>query len=471
LADISEIKEELILSQLVKNSLFRDKVFSYLKPNFFDEENNESFFKNLEILVLDDRVKVLDKSTLSLRITDQEKINNVLAENDFPAENLSLLIKETEKWAQNQFLKNALIKSVDLFKEKKDKHIIGNLIKEAIAYTFDKNLGLSYRNDIERRFDFYNKVEQKLATGYDMMDYHTFGGLQRKTLTIAAASSGLGKTLLGTNLAASLIRRGHNGIYLTLELAEELIARRMDSINTGIPYYEIPRSKKQVEEFIKKNVSGECQIREYAPSKACAMNILSFVQELKMRYGWDPAWLAVDYVQLMKPNNPTANMNSHDKYKAIAEELREIACELDMPVISFSQVQRAGYDNSNLGLSHISDSIGIVNTADLVIGMTQTAEEASEGYQTWKIIKNRLGRRGVELRVKQDSETLRFNQVLTPEETRLLEDFRERRKDVVNLDRQADIEKDKEQPEAVEQGFGDYIKGLDKTPDIYSEFS
>jgi len=468
---IPEIRENLILSQLVKNIQFREKVISYLKPSFFDIEENEEFFKALEILVLNDKVKTLDKSTLSLRIKNQEKVNSVLSENDFPFENLSMLVKETEKWAQEQLLKEALIKSVDILSEKKDKHLIGALVKEAIAFSFDKNLGLSYRNDIKKRFEFYNRIEQKLSTGYDLLDYHTFGGLQKKTLTVAAASSGLGKTLLGTNLTASLSRRGYNGIYLTLELAEELIARRMDSINTGIPYYDIPRSEKEVADFIEKNVKGNCQIREYAPSKACALNIMAYIQELKIREGWSPVYLVVDYIQLMKPNNPTPGMNSHDKYKAIAEELREIACELDIPVITFSQVQRSGYDNVNLGLSHISDSIGIVNTADLVIGMTQSQEEAEELYQTWKIIKNRLGRRGVELRVRQNDQTLKFEQIFNPEETKLLEDFRERRKYCSKeLDKQADIEKDKELPEKVVESYGNYVKGLDKEPDIYSGF-
>lgn len=470
---MSEITEELIISQLVKNVNFREKVIGYLKHNFFDDESNEEFFKSVSNLVIEDKIKILDRNTLALRIKDTGKIDSILSkEFDFPEANITLLINEAEKWAQNQILKDALIKSVDNFENKKDRNVIGNLIKEAMSFSFEKNTGLSYKRDIKRRFEFYNRIEEKLATGYDLLDFFTYGGLQKKTLTVFAASSGLGKTLLGTNVAAMMSRKGHNGVYITLELAEEFIARRMDSINTGIFYNDIPDHINDVTEFIQNNVKGDVRIREYPPSKACVYNLMSYIRELELSENFKADWVAVDYIQLMQPNNPEAGQNSHDKYKNIAVELREMAYELNIPVITFSQVNRAGYDNSNMGLSNISDSIGIVNTADLMVGMTQTAEEALENFQTWKIIKNRMGRRGVELRVHQDPNTLRFSQKLNPEELLLISDFKSKRKTYIKeINIEADREGNKETPDEVIENLTSYAKGLEKSINIYSDFS
>lgn len=470
---MTQLTEDLLLAQLIRNDVFREKVISYVKPTFFEDEVNIDFFKSLSNLVLVDKVKVLDRATLKLRVEDKEKLESLFStEFEFSDKNTSFLVIEAEKWAQRAAIREALQKSVDFYDQYKheDRFIVGNLVKEAMSFSFEKNMGLSYKRDIKRRFEFYNRIEEKLPTGYDLLDFYTYGGFQKKTLSIIMASSGLGKTLLGTNLAAMMSRQGHNGIYLTLELAEEFIARRMDSINLNCNYNEIPVMQKEVEDYISKNIKGDVRIREYAPSKASAINILSYVRELEEKEKFKADFLAVDYIQLMKANNPRPNSNSYEKYKDIAEELRELAQELDIPVISFSQVNRSGYDTSNVGLSSISDSMGIINCADFCLAMSQTAEELLENYQTWRIVKNRMGRRGIDIRVHQDPSTLKFSQVLNPEETRMLADFRERRKySKLELNKEADLERNKETDDIIREDFNKLI-GDSKKIDIYDDF-
>jgi len=421
-----QLSENLILSQVIKSPMFRDKVISHIQTRFFIEKDSQLLYPVLEQLVKVDKAKSLDRATILLKYKNTDFLDSVLSE-DFPLENIPLLIKETEIWAQEAALREELMAAADTFEDKsqrKDWGIIGSRIREALAFSFDKHLGLNYKNDIERRFEYYNRLDEKISTGWDMLDYYTNGGLSKKTLTVGAGSSGLGKTLLGTNLAASLVQRGYRGVYLTLELAEELISRRMDSVITKIPYYSIPKELQRVQDKLA-TLKGNIWVREYAPSHASSQSIMSYIKELEIIKKEKFDFLVVDYIQLMKANYPR-NVNSYEKFKEVAEELREIAVELNIPVITFSQVQRAGYNNSDMGLSNIADSIGIVNTADLVIGMTQSPEEESENYQTWKIIKNRLGRKGVSFKMQMDQEILSFNQILNDEERLKLVDFRDR---------------------------------------------
>ena len=419
-----ELTEDLVLSQIIKNVYFRDVVLTNLRPAWFEDDANIKLYKALHSLVVKDKVGKLDRKTIALRFNDNDVVNRIFDESDYPNENVDFLIKETEKWAQRRFMEEAIITSADILADGKDTRGVQGLIKEASAFSFDTNLGLNYRDDIDRRFDFYCKVEERISTNWRMLDMFTNGGLQNKTLSVIMAPSGVGKTLFGTNLAGNLMSNGMTGIYLTLELAEEIIARRVDSQLTKIPYYNLPNEKKNVVEFFDnfyKKGGGNLYVKEYPPSRACTLNIRTYLKELELLEKIKPNFLIVDYIQLMKPNNDRGGMNSYEKYGEIAEELRELAVELNIPIITFSQVQREGYGNSNLGLTHMSNSMAIVNTSDLIISMTQTEVEEEEHLQTWRIVKNRLGRKGVSFVMQQDPELLRFDEVINREETEDLE--------------------------------------------------
>ncbi len=397
--EIKELTEELIISQIIRNALYRDNVLTELKPSYFEDTENAELFKVMQSLVLKDKIQKIDKKTLRFKFNNVEKLDAIFTEEEYPAGNIDFLLRKTEIWGKENAMVEAVMESADIIEEKKDTGRIGKLIEDAMSFSFDRNLGMDYINDIERRIDFYTAPNNKLPTGFIQLDEHTNGGLPKKTLSITAGSSGLGKTLFGTNLASNFMKQGYSGVYITLELAEELIGRRVDSITTGMDYGGLSKEKntdKLVEKLrkaIKKGL-GRLFIKEYPPSKACCLNLKTYLKELELIEKIKPDFLIVDYIQLMKPNNERGGQNSYDKYKEIAEELRELAMEFDIPVITFSQVRRDGYNTSSAEMTQISDSMGIVNTADLVVIMSHYEPEKpikDTKPQLWKIVKNRLG--------------------------------------------------------------------------------
>ncbi len=474
---MGNLKEDLILSTIIKNNYFRDKVIQHIRPEFFEEAENGKLYEAIQELVNKDNVKQLDSKTISLKYKEESVIKSLFDLEDYPNENIHFLLKEAEEWGKEQSLKQAVISSVDIISEKKDTAKVGSLIHDALGFSFDKDLGHNYLKDIHNRFLVYNNVDETLPTGFEMFDMFTNGGLHKKTLTVIAGSSGLGKTLLGTNLTAFLIQGGYSGAYITLEMRVEEIARRMDALISKIPHSRVPNEEKTVTNELNNKVKGKLFIREYLPSKACCANIMGYVHDLQRIEGFKFDFLVVDYIQLMKPNYTSQATNSYEKYKMISEELREMGTELNIPMISFSQVQRAGYGNPNLGMSNISDSMGIVNTSDLMVGMTQSLEEEEELKQTWRLIKNRFGRKGVELRVQMDEEILAFKQIINDEERAKLNNFKNRKHLVVaqptiKEESLAMLENEKkDNPIEVEKEFEKFVEENDKPESFYRGFS
>ena len=421
-----ELRESLILSQLIRNVLYRDTVLTYIKPNFFEEPENQDLFKTIHSLVVKDNIQKLDKKTLRLKFENTEKLNEIFLMEDYPTENVEFLITITEKWGKERALAEAVIESVGILeRNSKNSSGIGKLVEEALSFSFDRNLGLNYTKEFERRLEFYTRKDEKIKTGFVVLDRETFGGLPKKTLTVTAGSSGLGKTNFGTNIASNFLCKGMNGVYVTLELAEEYIARRVDSITTNMDYMSLSR-RENAEEMVSKIEDkmkigfGKFFIKEYPPSKACTLNIKTYLKELELIENVKPDFLIVDYIQLMKPNHERNGMNSFEKYKEVAEELRELASTLNIPVITFSQVKRDGYNSSDGDMTYISDSMGIVNTADLVIVMShynggdeadkypKDCDASNTGIQLWKIAKNRLGKVGKSFEMLMSKVTLKM---------------------------------------------------------------
>ena len=397
--EIKELTEELIISQIIRNALYRDNVLTELKPDYFEDTENAELFEVMQSLVLKDKIQKIDKKTLRFKFNNAEKLDAIFAEEEYPVGNIDFLMKQTETWGKENAMVEAVMEAADRIEEKREIGSIGKLVEDAMSFSFDRNLGMDYINDLERRIDFYTQPNNKLSTGFFQLDEHTNGGLPKKTLSITAGSSGLGKTLFGTNLASNFMKQGYSGVYITLELAEELIGRRVDSITTGMDYggLSLESKSKTLADKLKKEIKkglGRLFIKEYPPSKACCLNLKTYLKELELIEKIKPEFLIVDYIQLMKPNNERGGQNSYDKYKEIAEELRELAMEFDIPVITFSQVRRDGYNTSSAEMTQISDSMGIVNTADLVVIMSHYEPEEKTEFtkpQLWKIVKNRLG--------------------------------------------------------------------------------
>jgi len=422
-------KENLILSQIIKNVYFREKIVPNIKAIYFEDDDNSELFVALKDLT-QDNLKKIDSSALLLRYPKKEKIRELLGI-DFENENIDWLIDETEKWARLQAIKNAVMQSVDIIvaaDKKKDKTEgdftqVEKLVKDAVAVSFDKNLGINYFDDIEGRIERYKKQDEgSLSTGYRMLDYYTCGGLKPKTLTVLLAQVNLGKTQALCNLSANFMKSGLKGIYLTLELEEDIIARRHDSILTKIPYSELPISVKEVTSFFDKwQGTNEYFIREYPPSKASCINIRTYFKELEMYMGFKFDYLIVDYINIMKSNYYERGQNSYEVFKNVTIELREIATEYNIPVITAAQVGRESFGSSSVGMDSVRSSMGIVENSDLIISMSQTPDQEPDNFITWTLVKNRLGRRMGSIETVFNTSTLTIEEILADEDRQLLE--------------------------------------------------
>jgi len=415
-----EISEDLILSQILSNVYYREKVAPNLKSTYFEVTENAKVFDVIRHFIKN-KVAVLDKITLSQKYNNEDKLNALFGI-EFANDNIDWLINETEKWAVNQALKDAIIKSANTINEGKGNgQDIYNFIREALTVGFDRDLGLNWEEDIEDRIERYKQTHSRLSTGFQMFDYYTHGGIPRKTLTVIAGSSNLGKSNMLCNLACNFKLNGYFGPYITLELDRDEIARRCDSIMTGVPFYDIVKEKEVVIAKAHKLGGNDYFIKNYPPSKATAINLRTYIKELEIHSGKRVDYLIVDYINLMKPSHPSRGDNSYDKYFKISEELRELGVELNIPVITATQIGREGYGSSVVGMQHTRGSMGIPENADIFIPLTQSDEQAEDNLITAIFDKNRVGKRKVSMEIRFSSETLKIDEVLTDDHTALLE--------------------------------------------------
>src|SRR4030066_160860 len=314
-----------------------------------------------------------------------------------------------------------LFKVIHELIEKKDPFQIKSLIEDALSVSFDTDLGLDYINDIDSRFTKYGEEEKKISTGYTMLDHYTNGGLPTKKLVLFTGQPNLGKTMMLCNLACNMSASGANGVYLTLELDKETIGRRCDSINTQIPYFNLFKNKNKAINFFKSYKGGNIFIKEYPASKANSVNIRTYLKELEIHKKYKPDYLIVDYLNLIKPNNLNKMDNMYLVNFYISLELRELAIELDIPVITANQLTTSSIGATNVGLGDLRGGAGPAENADLIISLTQSEEQEPENLISWKIIKNRIGRKNGKLETQFHIETLKVNEILTSEDRAILD--------------------------------------------------
>ena len=414
------LREELILSQIINNCYYREKVLSNIKPVYFENADNNKLFKTITKL-LDEKVVVLERNILRLNFHDTEKIDYILSL-EFHNENIDNLIKETETWCQTRALEINILKSADIIAEGKDRTIIPTLMNEALSVSFDKDLGIDYTNDLESRFLRYDpSLERKIPTKYQMLDYYTNGGLSEKTLVVFLGASNLGKSLMMCNVICNMVNQGYNGVYLTLELSKEVIGRRCDSINTQLPYFNLFKLKDQAIKKLSKMKLGHLFIKEYPSSKASCVNIRSYLKELEIYKKFKPDFIVVDSLNLMKTNSSMDINNMYNYYGRITIELRELAIELGIPIITAIHVGRQAYGSANVGQEDVRGSLAIMEFSDVGISLSQTSDQEPENLITWKLVKNRLGRKNGKLETRFDNETLKVSEILTSEDREKLE--------------------------------------------------
>jgi len=329
--------------------------------------------------------------------TSVNLLNEIHEHREDPSEE-QWLIEQTEKFCQDKAIYNAIMESVSILDDKNHKTSKGEipkLLSDALGVSFDSHIGHDYINDAEERFDFYHRVEERVRFDLDFFNKITKGGLPVKTLNIALAGTGVGKSLFMCHVAASCISQGRNVLYITLEMAEERIAERIDANLLNIDIQELHTISKQDYdrkfEVLRNKTQGKLIIKEYPTASASTLHFRSLLQDLHLKKNFKPEIIFVDYLNIcssarMKPGN---SVNSYTYIKAIAEELRGLAVEFAVPIVSATQTTRSGFTNSDPGLEDTSESFGLPATADFMFALITTEELEQLGQIMVKQLKNR----------------------------------------------------------------------------------
>ena len=308
------------------------------------------------------------------------------------------LIESTEKWCRDRAIYLALMESIHIADgndEKKNRDAIPTILSDALAVSFDNHIGHDYLQDYEERYESYHRKESRIQFDLEHFNKITKGGLPNKTLNIALAGTGVGKSLFMCHHAASVLLEGKNVLYITLEMAEEKIAERIDANLLNVNIQDItdlpkPMFDKKVNSIAKKT-QGTLIIKEYPTASAHSGHFKSLLNELALKKSFKPDIIFIDYLNICASSRyaKTANVNSYSYIKAIAEELRGLAVEANLPIVSATQTTRSGYGSSDVDLTDTSESFGLPATADLMFALISTEELEGLNQIMVKQLKNR----------------------------------------------------------------------------------
>ena len=397
--------EQTILRNILVNEPYTRKVLPFIKPEYFEGVYQKLFKEVAKYVAKYNRLPTsesfkieLDDSNLSEEHYRHavEIIPEIFKKEEVDDE---WLYDKTEKWCQDRALYNSIMESIQIIDGKHNtltKNALPDILSKALSVTFDTNIGHDYMEDVESRYDFYHNEEERIPFDLQILDDITKGGLPKKTLNIALAGTGVGKSLFMCHQAASVLNQGKNVLYITMEMAEERIAERIDANLLNIPIDQIPNvSKTMLMDKIKKlktNTNGKLIIKEYPTGAANANHFRALLNELKLKKNFIPDMIFIDYLNICSSSRMKAmggSINSYTYIKSIAEELRGLAVEFDLPVVSATQTTRTGYTNSDPGLEDTSESFGLPATADLMFALVSSEELEQQGQIMVKQLKNR----------------------------------------------------------------------------------
>jgi len=400
--------EKTILKNLVYNEAFTRKVLPFIKAEYFSDPAEKLVFK--EVFEFVNKYKNLPThEALVINITEKrnltepqvrdsvELLKEITQEKDDVPE-MAWLTEQTEKFCQDKAIYNAIMESVGILDDKdgkKAKGEIPQLLADALGVSFDSNVGHDYTQDFESRYDFYHKVESRIRFDIDILNKITKGGLPTKTLNIALAGTGVGKSLFMCHVAAGCLSQGHNVLYITMEMAEERIAERIDANLLNIDLNELHTiSKDDYErkfESLKSKTHGKLIIKEYPTASASTLHFRALLNELHLKKNFKPQIIFIDYLNICASARikPGGNVNSYTYIKSIAEELRGLAVEFALPVVSATQTTRSGFSNSDPGLEDTSESFGLPATADFMFALVTNEELEGLNQILIKQLKNR----------------------------------------------------------------------------------
>ena len=397
--------ETAILSNLINNEEYCRKVVPHLKKSYF-ADRKEAAIASLLIKFFEQYNKPASPEILAIEIgnlsgfTDKEvpEMLEYAKQLTTAEENEEWLIQNTEKFCKNRAVYNAILDSIKIIDGKDPAHTqdaIPSILSDALAVSFDNHVGHDYIINAPERYDFYHKVEEKVAFDLDMFNKITKGGLSKKTLNIVLAGTGVGKSLFMCHVAASTLVANKNVLYITMEMAEERIAERIDANLLNLTMDELKVVDRDIFESridkINNKTQGKLIVKEYPTASAHAGHFRALLEELKMKLEFKPDIIMIDYLNICASQRMkmSANVNSYTYIKAIAEELRGLAVEYNVPIISATQTTRSGYTNSDPGLEDTSESFGLPATADFMIALVSNEELEQLNQIIVKQLKNR----------------------------------------------------------------------------------
>jgi archaellum biogenesis ATPase FlaH len=400
--------ETTILKNLIFNEDYTRKIIPFLKLEYFTDSTEKILFTEINEHIqqfkhLPTYESLIINFTESRKLTEEqvrntiEMVREINVDKEEPTD-IDWLIKQTEKFCQDKAIYNAIMKSVKILDDKENrdgKGAIPKMLSDALGVSFDNSVGHDYIDDSDSRYDFYHRHETKIPFDLDLFNKITKGGLPKKTLNIALAGTGVGKSLFMCHVAGSCLSQGLNVLYITMEMAEERIAERIDANLLNIDIADLNSISKQDYDrkfsALKVNTHGKLIIKEYPTAAASALHFRALLNELQLKKSFKPDIIFIDYLNICASARikPGANVNSYSYIKAIAEELRGLAVEFEVPIVSATQTTRSGFTSSDPGLEDTSESFGLPATADFMFALISTEELQQLNQILIKQLKNR----------------------------------------------------------------------------------
>ena len=398
--------EQTILRNILTDEDYMRKVLPFIKPDYFEGIYRILFKEAGKFVGKYNRLPTAESFKIELDQADRLTGENYTVAVDilpqlFSKEKIDedWLIDTTEKWCQDRAIYNAIMESISIIDGKHEsltKGALPDLLSKALGVAFDTNVGHDYIENFEDRYDFYHREESRIPFDLEYFNKITKGGIPNKTLNIALAGTGVGKSLFMCHVASGALVDGKNVLYITMEMAEERIAERIDANLLNTPIDQLPNLSNEMYrtkiEDLARKTTGKLIVKEYPTGSAHAGHFRALLNELKLKRQFEPDIIFIDYLNICSSSRMKGmggSINSYNYIKAIAEELRGLAVEFDVPVFSATQTTRSGYSNTDVGLEDTSESFGLPATADFMFALISSEELEQQGQMMVKQLKNR----------------------------------------------------------------------------------
>ena len=397
--------ETTILRNLIFNEEYSRKVIPFIEPDYFEQKSEKIIFQEISQFIVNygssitiEALSIETENRTDLTETEVKEIRDITSSLDDSPTDQQWLTDTTEKWCRDRAIYLALMESIALADgqdEKKGRDAIPNILSDALAVSFDTHIGHDYLSDYEERYESYHRKEDKIPFDLEYFNKITKGGLVNKSLNIALAGTGVGKSLFMCHLASSVLLEGKNVLYITLEMAEEKIAERIDANLLNVNIQDITDLPRKIFESkvnkLSDKTKGTLIIKEYPTASAHSGHFKALLNELALKKSFRPDIIFIDYLNICASSRyrGNANVNSYSYIKAIAEELRGLAVEANLPIVSATQTTRSGFGSSDVELTDTSESFGLPATADLMFALISTEDLEGLNQIMVKQLKNR----------------------------------------------------------------------------------